>query len=122
MNTEKRVFAKLFKAEEKTELATQKIELALVDDFESISKNIFKNSDKAFNEVDQSTKKIGSFVDEAISLISKSENIYSKIDKQSKEIGFKIPSNLSQINNDNQSELKSLKKLRQAISSLRSIN
>ena len=121
MNTQREVFNKLFK-EEKTELSAQKIELALVDDFEAISKNIFKNSDKAFNEVDQSTKKIGSFVDEAISLISKSENIYSKIDKQSKEIGFKIPSNLSQINNDNKSELKSLKKLRQAISSLRSIN
>jgi hypothetical protein len=121
MSLENRVFKTLFK-ESKTELSAYKIELSLVDDFKTIGKNILKNSDKAFLESEQSSKKIGSFVDEAISLIDKSVSIYSKIEKQSKEIGFKIPSNLSQINNDNQSELKALIKLRQAVATLRSVN
>jgi len=122
MSTEKEVFKYLFKGEEKIELATQKIELGSIDDFEQISKNVFKNSDKAFQEADNSSKKISSFIDEAISLISKSENIFSLIEKQSKEIGFKLPSNLKQIKNDNEKELSSLKKLRKAVSTIRSIN
>ena len=38
MNTQKEVFNKLFK-EDKTELATQKVELALVDDFQKQFQN-----------------------------------------------------------------------------------
>ena len=121
MNVENRVFQTLFK-EEKTELATQKVELALVDDFETLSKSVLKNSDNAFKESEQSAKKISSSIDSAISLISKCNNIYSNIEKQSKEIGFQVPSSLSQKNNDNQVELKALNKLKQAVSALRSAN
>jgi len=47
MNTQKKVFNKLFK-EEKVELATQKIDLALVDDLKSIIKEVGKIRTSAY--------------------------------------------------------------------------
>ena len=60
MNTQREVFNKLFK-EEKTELATQKIELALVDDIKQIKNKV----DKMIGFVRQDLKEIQSAINAA---------------------------------------------------------
>ena len=64
MNAEKRVFKTLFR-EDKTELATQKVELALIDDFT-------KFFEKAVNE----DSNIGNSL---INALSKAENKYKSV-------------------------------------------
>ena len=60
MNTQREVFNKLFK-EEKTELATQKIELGLIDDIKQIKNKV----DKMIGFVRQDSKEIQSAINAA---------------------------------------------------------
>ena len=81
MNTQKEVFNKLFK-EEKTELATQKIELNMV-------KNVESNSKKAESLFEQGVKKIFSAIGEiqsAIQVLEKSKDIANKSLSEGKEL------------------------------------
>ena len=81
MNTQKEVFNKLFK-EEKTELATQKIELNMV-------KNVESNSKKAESLFEQGVKKIFSAIGEiqsAIQVLEKSKDIANKSLREGKEL------------------------------------
>tara|TARA_R110000764_G_scaffold235490_1_gene330083 strand:- start:49 stop:417 length:369 start_codon:yes stop_codon:yes gene_type:complete len=70
MNTQKEVFNKLFK-EEKTELATQKIELGLIDDL-----------DKKLNSFKSKNKEIGSYLEQILKLKSKFKNDFKSLDKE----------------------------------------
>jgi len=81
MNTQREVFNKLFK-EEKTELATQKIELNMV-------KNVESNSKKAESLFEQGVKKIFSAIGEiqsAIQVLEKSKDIANKSLREGKEL------------------------------------
>ena len=70
MNTQREVFNKLFK-EEKTELATQKIELGLIDDL-----------DKKLNSFKSKNKEIGSYLEQILKLKSKFKNDFKSLDKE----------------------------------------
>ena len=50
MNTQKKVFNKLFK-EEKTELAAQKVELALIDDVEKGLDSVISRKNRIVNQI-----------------------------------------------------------------------
>ena len=81
MNVEHRVFQKLFK-EEKTELATQKVELNLV-------KNVESGSEKASSLYEQGIKKMFSAIGDiqsAIQTLNKSKDIADKALKEGKEL------------------------------------
>jgi hypothetical protein len=92
MNTQREVFNKLFK-EEKTELATQKVELALVDDFNSrIDKaNNFRsvasgNYNRALLDMESASIQMDLAVKEG-----------EKIEKASKDLGVKSPIKISSV-------------------------
>ena len=70
MNTQREVFNKLFK-EEKVELATQKIELGLIDDL-----------DKKLNSFKSKNKEIGSYLEQILKLKSKFKNDFKSLDKE----------------------------------------
>jgi len=81
MNTKNRVFNKLAQAE-KTELATQKVELNMV-------KNIESGSKKADSLYEQGVKKIFSAIGEiqsAIQILEKSKDIANKTLNEGKEL------------------------------------
>ena len=91
MNTQKEVFNKLFK--EKTELATQKVELALVDDFQKQFQKSLKRLMKTepeygeiLNKSRMLYKEIQS-VDDDIDLAIASFNI---LEQKAKEIGINL--------------------------------
>ena len=81
MNVEQRVFNRLFK-EDKTELATQKVELNLV-------KNVESGSEKASSLYEQGIKKMFSAIGDiqsAIQTLNKSKDIADKALKEGKEL------------------------------------
>jgi len=104
----------------KQELSAQKVGLGIVDDFEALSNNADSNIDKAYSEVKKSSSKIDGFINDAISNISRADKMFKDIDSKTKDLGFKIPSNLTEINKENQKNLDNLFKLRKAIASLTS--
>lgn len=92
MNTQKEVYKMLFK-ESKTELATQKIELSLIDDVQSAEIKASKNYEASMKK----TFKILSDLDAAIldvkTAVSIAEKTMSKVkelDKKAKELGVKL--------------------------------
>ena len=92
MSAEKKVFSRLF-TEEKTELATQKIELSLVDDFNS-------RIDKANNERKSASvmySKVISAMEVAQRHLELAVKDGIKIDEASKEIGVQSPIDLNKV-------------------------
>jgi len=92
MNAEKKVFSRLF-TEEKTELATQKIELSLVDDFNS-------RIDKANNERKSASvmySKVIGAMEVAQRHLELAVKDGIKIDEASKEIGVQSPIDLNKV-------------------------
>jgi hypothetical protein len=85
MNTQKIVFNKLAEAD-KVELATQKVELALVDD----ALNIYKSLDKIKNKIENDLsglKKQAILGDSGIKNFNKKAN---DIEKMAKELGVSV--------------------------------
>jgi archaellum component FlaC len=74
MREQKRVFNKLFK-EEKTELATQKIELTSIDDLE-----------KRLNSFKTKNKEAGSYLEQIVKLKSKFKNEFKYLEKEHKDL------------------------------------
>jgi predicted nuclease with TOPRIM domain len=70
MNTQNRVFNKLAE-ETKVELATQKIELGLIDDL-----------DKKLNSFKSKNKEIGSYLEQIVKLKSKFKNDFKSLGKE----------------------------------------
>jgi hypothetical protein len=120
MNTQREVFNKLFK-EEKTELATQKVELSLVDDFEKLfekaTKYLMKTEPEYGDILNKSRRLYKEIqkVDDDINLAIASFNI---LEKKSKEIGIDLDSRLK----GNRGKLNNYKKTTsQIISELKGI-
>lgn len=100
MNTQKEVFNRLFK-EEKTELSVERVELALIDDVKTISKefdSIFSKMDKAGDELgrllgDSIRKKreLESLNDKNQTLVKEAISLIQKVEKTSKELGINKP-------------------------------
>lgn len=100
MNTQKEVFNRLFK-EEKTELSVERVELALIDDVKTISKefdSIFSKMDKAGDELgrllgDSIRKKreLESLNDKNQTLVKEAISLIQKVEKTSKELGVNKP-------------------------------
>jgi hypothetical protein len=85
MKTQREVFNKLFK-EEKTELATQKVELGLTQD----ALNIYKSLDKIKNKIENDLsglKKQAILGDSGIKNFNKKAN---DIEKMAKELGISV--------------------------------
>ena len=92
MNTEKRVFAKLFKAEEKTELATQKIELGLVDDFTKIFEKAVNEDSSIGNTLISALSKAEGKYKAIISNYENAIKLGDKATESAKELGIDLPS------------------------------
>ena len=90
MSIEKRVFNKLFK-EEKTELATQKIELALVDDL----KDFIKRGLKIESDLSSDLNKHNGLLRSGNGFLSK----YKELLKRANELGVPIPPELKKLEN-----------------------
>lgn len=97
MKTQREVFNKLFK-EDKTELATQKVELGLVDDIVKVYNNIKSKADglsmnarKAAQELDETSNKAKQLLKE----IESSESDSKKLVSSAKDLGIQLPSEAS---------------------------
>ena len=83
MNTEKRVFAKLFKAEEKTELATQKVDMSLASDgktnmFKAVEK-IYRNGEDLVDEFENNKKRANRQIQSVEKSYDKAVKIYKEV-------------------------------------------
>lgn len=100
MNTQKVVFNILFK-KDKIELSSEKVELALIDDVKSISKefdSIFAKMDKAGGELGtllssaiKKQRELESLNDENQSLVKEAISLIQNVEKISKELGTGTP-------------------------------
>lgn len=100
MSTEKEVFKYLFKGEDKVELTTQKIELGLIQDLESLvgdSKKIAQLESNVVTKIAKELNQYKSVVSKSNDTISKSEKLLKKIETQAKELGIK-PNNIGKFN------------------------
>tara|TARA_R110002167_G_scaffold303102_1_gene507432 strand:+ start:302 stop:601 length:300 start_codon:yes stop_codon:yes gene_type:complete len=98
MNTQREVFNKLFK-EEKTELATQKIELGLAQD-------LLKDYKKAVDKFTDAE----STMDRALEMLKNAKKTYNEIEQKSKELGVKVDSGVSKLGSNLDSFIKSASK------------
>ena len=88
MNTEKKVFNKLFK-EEKVELSAEKIELALVDDAKKIVSDYASvDEDTAFGFVVKAEMEYKEVLNDYEQLLKKIEGVTPKLEKAIQEIGI----------------------------------
>ena len=88
MNTQKEVFNKLFK-EEKTELATQKVELALVDDAKKIRGEYASiDEDSYFSFVVKAEVEGEKVINDYKQLLKKVESITPKLESAINELGI----------------------------------
>lgn len=83
MSTEKEVFKYLFKGEEKVELATQKVELGLVDDVMKENGRIVKIYDSAVRDCKDSAD----LLQRVSAMYAKNSSKISNAIKQAKELG-----------------------------------
>lgn len=132
MNTQKEVFNKLFK-KDKTELATQKVELALIDDvnkkanavvedYRVISKQI-QEINKRKREVRSMVKDLEAFAQKSKSMLKTSLNnasdlskLISKLESEAKKLGIDYNYDLLAIEEkDIKDEVNKLEKLIQEI-------
>ena len=121
MNTQKAVYNRLFVEEEKTELETHKVELALIDDFKkTISKfnsSRLNGQNDLFEALKLSKKSISSLT-EAKKDGDKSLNEYNKILKAAKDIGINIPSEVAKAGEQTEDLLKEVDKMIKAAKSM----
>ena len=115
MSNLKNVGNKLFK----TELATQKIELGLVDDINKIKIEANKSEDSAVSEI---SKALG-FLDNGNKLLDKailnSKEVLTQIDKakvMAKDLGVELPSNIDASYKYYQESIKSYDVMKNTIS------
>jgi hypothetical protein len=97
MNTQREVFNKLFK--EKTELATQKVELSTFKDLFNTTGKLERQNDKIEKEKDilseyrnlqKRVDKIKSISKENIALVSKLEKYYNAYVSKGKDVGLDL--------------------------------
>jgi len=122
-NIEK-VYSKLPKTElAKVELETQKVELALVDDFkktiEKFNGSRLDGKDDLFKALEMAKKSIGSLT-EAKKDGENSLKQYNKILKAAKDIGINIPTTVSKAGEQTEDLLKGVDKMLKAAKSINS--
>jgi hypothetical protein len=93
MNTQKEVFNKLFK-ENKTELSTQKVELALVDDFTKVFEKAVDEDSSIGNTLISALSKAEGKYKSVISDYEKAINLGDKAIESAKELGVDLPNTL----------------------------
>jgi len=102
-----KVFSKLAK-EKKTELASEKVELGLVDDIE----NKFKKGVSTFNKAKNDYLKSKSLLGQSLFIFEDDiEQDLKKIKKITKDLGLDLPSNIQKIEADSKAYLKEATKL-----------
>tara|TARA_R110001592_G_scaffold39947_2_gene131353 strand:+ start:304 stop:693 length:390 start_codon:yes stop_codon:yes gene_type:complete len=124
MNTQNRVFKKLAQAE-KTELATQKVELGVIQELVSLNNKIDKFLSNAYSDFNPFFDKINSKaktnIKEINNLISKTESKIDAVRKMEKELGVTVfgkgttkdlETNLKYMKGDVLREMKALSKAR----------
>tara|TARA_B100000768_G_scaffold144030_1_gene136382 strand:- start:86 stop:475 length:390 start_codon:yes stop_codon:yes gene_type:complete len=93
MNTESRVFNKLAEVE-KVELATQKVELGVIQELVSLNNKIDKFLSNAYSDFNPFFDKINSKaktnIKEITNLISKTESKIAEVKKMEKELGVTV--------------------------------
>jgi uncharacterized phage infection (PIP) family protein YhgE len=132
MNTKKEVFNKLFK-EDKTELATQKIELALIDDVNKKANTVvedYRAISKQIQEINERKRKVRSMVMDLEAFAQKSKSmlktslnnasdlskLISKLESEAKKLGIDYNYDLLAIEEkDIKDEVNKLEKLIQEI-------
>ena len=85
MSTKKRVFKKLAE-ESKTELSAQKVELALVDDIETLFNEVSKN----YNKIEGLAKELRSVSVKTSVKIEKMRKIRTQVESKAKELGVDV--------------------------------
>ena len=92
MNTTKSVYNKLFK-EEATELASHKVDLAMIDDFKKLlnQANVdYKDFNSDYNKFNDFKKLVIESGSKAQSSLTKLDAAYSEIVKKSQEVGLRF--------------------------------
>jgi hypothetical protein len=95
MNTLKTVFGKLFK--EETQLASHKVELGLIDDFNKLTNSFFTSSQKfetSIQKIENSIKEMRAQYVEHVKTLSALDNEYQKIRKSALDLGVEIPTEI----------------------------
>lgn len=94
MNTTKSVYNKLF-SEDKIELASERVELAGINDLKKIIAETRKNFD-GFNKLNTQTQSLAKSTIEAANMFQTSRNkmyvLMQQLEKQAKELGLEITS------------------------------
>jgi len=92
MNTTKSVYNKLF-SEDKVELASERVELALIDDFKKILNQAnfdYKDFNSDYNKFNDFKKLVIESGSKAQSSLTKLDAAYSEIVKKSQEVGLRF--------------------------------
>jgi len=100
-----KVFSKLAK-EEKTELKSEKVELALVDDIKKMSKFILNKGSLDLNTYYTLQSKFEDYVDLSKKVLKDVE----KFKKQAKDLGLDLPKDVVTVDNEINSILKEFNK------------
>ena len=97
--------------ENKTELKTEKVELASVKDFDKLAKESLKTvraTDKLVDGVKNQAKKALSELNKTGTLLVKVYPVFQDLERQAKELGVDLPKELSQEMNIIRSYIKSV--------------
>jgi|8_EtaG_2_1085327.scaffolds.fasta_scaffold37267_3 lipopolysaccharide biosynthesis regulator YciM len=104
MNTQKSVYNRLFSKVEKTELESQKVELALIDNFkkhESAIKKIVEKSqkqkEKLNNTFDQVKTQNNQLIKDGLAELDKAYDELKKVSKIANDLGIQVPSEFETI-------------------------
>tara|TARA_R100000900_G_scaffold84290_1_gene66393 strand:+ start:628 stop:960 length:333 start_codon:yes stop_codon:yes gene_type:complete len=87
MNTQKSVYNRLFSKVEKTELESQKVELAIIDDIVSSAKKVFDQRDK----VVQAMRLVSKEAKEGLIFANKSLKDIEEFERKAKDLGIDLP-------------------------------
>ena len=108
MNIENKVFGKLFQ-EEKVELESQKVELALADDVKVAAKDLADHESKVKAAKIKAMEAVGNYLQWANGGISKANSLGRLVDQliaKSKELGVDAPQNIVDLKKESASKAK----------------
>jgi len=94
MNSQKKVNEKLFGKTNKTELAAQKIELALVDDFKSSFDKANNNNESIGQSLIKSLSKAESDYKQNLQQLQNSKKIGDDLLSKAKDLGIDLPAQI----------------------------
>jgi hypothetical protein len=97
MRTQRRVFEKLSEST-KVELASERIELSLADDFKKLSSKAIKSGSNSGGDMQDWLDKLPKLLSALKESLKDQQNVISlgeKIKKEIKELGVKLPSNIA---------------------------